>query len=204
MSDVQTPSQLDAIAREWLAARIVFVVGFVIAIGFAAWWTWNHRPEVPVDVVVDASDPGAGSYGEIGTGQTSEVGFQLCRMATATAQNIGVFPANMRFAGGPTKGDRDGRYVCAADDPAGARFNITFDLFCRDLRNANCVNLYSLVKQDGTAVYQRHAFPGDPGVDAAAVENAAPAPEPDATAPAAPDATAPTEPAPDAGGGTPP
>jgi hypothetical protein len=203
MSDQTTTSpMMAAAAREWLAARIVFVAGFVIALAFVGWWAWDHRV-IADDLSAIAAGDDSQLQGEVGSGQTTNAGIMLCGLSIATAQNFGIFPANMRFAGGPEKTSTAGRYVCAADDPKDVRFLVSVDLVCRDLRKPECANIYSVTKTDGTSIYQRHQFPGDPGVTA---EDVAP-PEPDATAPPS-DGAAPDGAAPDAGtqpdAGTPP
>jgi hypothetical protein len=47
-----------------------------------------------------------------------------------------------------------GRYTCFAQTDA-ARYQITFDLMCRDLNKPRCVNLYSVMQDGGGTIYQR-------------------------------------------------
>ncbi len=208
MSQPQTtPSPMMAeIAREWLAARVVFVAGFLVAILFVAYWTYGHHNAA--DDLVGLGAPVAdenGMQGQVGSGRTNQAGIMLCGLAIATGQNFGVMPANMRYAGGPEKTAIAGRYICATDDPHGVRFLVAVDLICKDLRNPGCVNLFSITKQaDSSSVFQRHQFPGDPGVtaDNSAPPPAAPAPDANVAPPPDPSATPDSTP-PDASSDTP-
>jgi hypothetical protein len=80
----------------------------------------------------------------------------LCTAALTTTQGFGIVPAYTQLASDMVQGGTvRGRYTCFARTDA-AKYQITFDLMCKDLGEAKCLNLYS-VTQDGTGtLYQRH------------------------------------------------
>ncbi|HEY1709065.1 MAG TPA: hypothetical protein VGG10_12425 [Rhizomicrobium sp.] len=204
-----------ALSREWLGARVVFVVGFVLAFAFVGWWSYAHRVVTDQfgNVVSAAGSADDQMNDAVASGKTTKEGFAFCRLVIALGENYGVVPGTMRFAGGPGKTDVQGRYVCTGDDDANVRYAFTADHVCQDLNNAQCASLVSIVKADGTSLFKRA---DQNGGDAAA---SAPAPAPATTeAPPAPPPPASTDSAPptngappdtgsaptDAGGGTPP
>ena len=152
-----------ALNREWLAARVVFAAGFVLAIGFFSWWTWGHHAGADL---AGGGDTGAYTDADtsasqdqmdqaIASGQTTKEGFAMCRLVIGTAQAFGVLPGSMKYVNGPAKTDIRGRYVCAADDQAAAHYALTADLVCADLQKAQCVNLVTVQKADGTTLFKR-------------------------------------------------
>jgi hypothetical protein len=158
---------MAALGQEWLAARIVFVAGFVIAIAFVTWWSYSHRPVTAADLGGVYADDSAAGDQPVNV-QTTKEGFALCRMTIAVAENFGVLPTTMKFAGGPNKTDTQGRYVCLATDNGGKQYTLASDLVCRDLNNPNCVSLVD-VKSGDTSIYHR--------ADPPAASDAAPAPD---------------------------
>jgi hypothetical protein len=185
-----------ALKREWLAARTVFVAGFLVAFAFVGWWSYAHR--VTTDQFGNTEST-AGSLNEqmdeaVASGKTTKEGFAFCRLVIAMGENYGVVPATMRFAGGPGKTDVQGRYICTGDDDANVRYVFTAEHVCRDLNNAECASLVTIVKADGAILFKR--------ADQSGGATSAPAPAPADTAPAAPpasDNSTPAAPAPDSG-----
>ena len=132
---------IKALQREWLAARIVAAVTvllLVAAVVQVAIWP----PATPSPAVSDA--------------QRRAEAIALCSVALATTQGFGIVPAYTKLASDLVKPNEvRGRYTCFARTDA-AKYQITFDLMCKDLGDSKCLNLYS-VTQDGTgAIYQRH------------------------------------------------
>lgn len=132
--------------REWLAARIVAGVGVLMLLAIA---------------VLTAIYP-PGSLSPVSTNNPTAAAerraeaIALCTAALTTTQGFGIVPAYTRLASDVVQGGAArGRYTCFAQTDA-AKYQITFDLMCKDLGEAKCLNLYS-VTQDGTgALYQRH------------------------------------------------
>src|SRR5690349_20538571 len=97
-----------ALNLEWLAARSVLAVGFVVAIAFAFWWSHSHRPGAGGHVYAPAPDVAASQDQmdqAIAGGQTSKEGYMLCRLAIGTAQAFGVAPNAIKYTSGPAKTD---------------------------------------------------------------------------------------------------
>jgi hypothetical protein len=146
--------------REWLAARLVLAVGFVVAIVFAAWWSYSHRLGSAGTDGGSAAGPEMSASQDqmdqaIASGQTSKEGFMMCRLTIGTAQAFGVVPGALKYTSGPAKTDVRGRYVCAADDQVGAHYAMTVDLVCANLQTPQCVNLVNVQKSDGTVLFHR-------------------------------------------------
>jgi hypothetical protein len=190
-----------ALNREWLAARVVLAVGFVVAIVFAVWWSTSHRPGAGGDVYAPAPDVAASQNQmdqAIASGQTSKEGFMLCRLAIGTAQAFGVAPNAIKYTSGPAKTDVRGRYICTGDDAQAAHYAMTVDLVCANLQTPQCVNLVTVQKSDGTVLFHRADN------DLTPADNAT-TPAPPAAASATTDTSgAATTPAPAAGGTPPP
>jgi hypothetical protein len=146
--------------REWLAARVVVAVGFVVAIAFAVWWSYGLRPGMAGADNGSAASPEMSASQDqmdqaIAGGQTSKEGFMMCRLTIGTAQAFGVVPGALKYTSGPAKTDVRGRYVCAADDKVGAHYAMTVDLVCANLQTPQCVNLVNVQKSDGTVLFHR-------------------------------------------------
>jgi hypothetical protein len=79
----------------------------------------------------------------------------LCNAGLASAQGFALVPAYTKLASDLVQvGGVKGRYTCFAQTDA-ARYQITFDLMCRDLNKPKCVNLYSVMQDGGGTIYQR-------------------------------------------------
>ncbi|HEX2592141.1 MAG TPA: hypothetical protein VHL34_11635 [Rhizomicrobium sp.] len=176
---------LEKLKTEWLAAQIVFVAGFVLAIAFYGWWGYSHRPMAALVAdagSVDAGDVQAQMDQVVGSGETSKEGFMLCRLAIGTAQNFGVVPNTLKYAGGPATTSTAGRYVCAAEDKGGVRYLLTLDLMCKNMEDMRCANLATVTKADGTVVYHRQGSEEAPTPAAPAEDATQQAPATDGSA----------------------
>lgn len=184
---------MAALNREWLAARLVFVAGFLLAIAFVVWWTYSYRPVIggtgygaDVEASQDQMDQALSS------GETSKEGFMLCRLAIGNAGNFGVVPTSTKYASGPAKTDVRGRYVCTAADNTGVAYALTVDLMCSNLTNPNCASLFTVAKTDGAVLFHRQdvapespdtAVPAEPAPDAGTADDTTTPPADDGTAP---------------------
>src|SRR5262249_35687614 len=133
----------SALKREWLAARIVVLFGFVIAIAVAVYFAY-FAPEAPLQR--QASIPGVTTTPQQTAMQERVVAaaaYQMCRIEVATAQSRGFIPVYSRLADpSPKATNSQGRYACSAATPV-AKYTIEADLVCRNLNDVNCVKLYS-------------------------------------------------------------
>jgi len=137
---------IKALQREWLAARIFAVLVLVALVAVAVQVLFY-----PPLALTSATSDTAGAEA-----QRHAAALALCTAALTTTQGFGIVPAYTQLASDMVQGGTvRGRYTCFARTDA-AKYQITFDLMCKDLGKAKCLNLYS-VTQDGTGtLYQRH------------------------------------------------
>jgi hypothetical protein len=137
---------IKALQREWLAARIFAVLVLVALVAVAVQVLFY-----PPLALTSATSDTAGAEA-----QRHAAALALCTAALTTTQGFGIVPAYTQLASDMVQGGTvRGRYTCFARTDA-AKYQITFDLMCKDLGEAKCLNLYS-VTQDGTGtLYQRH------------------------------------------------
>jgi hypothetical protein len=135
-------ANIAGLRREWLAARIFVVLGGLLLIAIVGLAVMS----VPIAPVRTAS-PNAAIQPAMAKA--------LCTAGLASAQAFALVPAYTKLAGDFVQvGAVKGRYICFAQTDA-ARYQIAFDLMCRDLNRPNCVRLFNVI-QDGTgAIYQR-------------------------------------------------
>jgi len=147
---------IAALKREWMAARIVLIGGFALAlaVGTYAGIVWRGS-------VLHARERAAAAIAQEQAAVTAEqsnagAGAQLCRMALANAQSFGIVPGFARLTQeNPAETKKTGRYLCAAATDS-SQFALAADLVCRDLKNPQCVSLYSVTQNGGAVLYQRH------------------------------------------------
>jgi hypothetical protein len=147
MTTTGTAPTNRALAREWLAMRIVVIGGFVVAILAAVWFG------IVVPRVIAPREMRAALTKQIHTLLTQES--QVCTTALASAKNFGIVPqygqlATARLAQTNTQG----RYACLATTHA-SKYVLIVDLLCRNLTDARCVSLYNISQTNGTVLYQR-------------------------------------------------
>lgn len=148
--------ELRAISREWAAARIVIIGGFIIALGLGGYFAWivrqnvvAHRQQVLAQVQQVQAYQNAQEQGQ-------KAAEQLCQTALANAKTFGIVPQFGKLAIPlPQRTDVKGRYVCIAVSQV-SKYTIAADAVCRNLANAQCVNVYSVTQDDGTVLFQRH------------------------------------------------
>jgi hypothetical protein len=147
--------------REWLAARIVLIGGFIIAIAVAGYFTWSQHQQAVQDAAAQAAQQKAAEQAAAAPSQElaaarerTRMGLVVCIREIVNAETLGVVPKYAKLASGaPAATGVQGRYVCnAATDVA--KYAVTADLICADMRKADCVKLYSVKSDDGTVLYQ--------------------------------------------------
>ena len=139
---VNQEANISGLRREWFAALIFAIVGGTLVVVIAALAILS--PPVAV------SPPPARN-----AAIQRQMRLALCNAGLASAQGFALVPAYTRLASDLIQvGSVKGRYTCFAQTDA-ARYQITFDLMCRDLNKPKCVNLYSVMQDGGGAIYQR-------------------------------------------------
>ncbi len=147
MTSVNTADTQRALAREWLAVRIIVIGGFLIALTAGLWFGVVYPkyvlPREQKALLVNRVQRLLGQEAAI------------CTLAISSAKNFGIVPqygqlATMKLALTGVQG----RYVCVAQTKV-ARYFLAVDLQCRDLKSPRCVSLYNVSQADGTVLYQR-------------------------------------------------
>ncbi|HEX3666337.1 MAG TPA: hypothetical protein VHU23_14020 [Rhizomicrobium sp.] len=147
MTSLDTTGTQQALAREWLAVRIIVIGGFLVALLAGLWfgviypdYVLPHQQRTLLQNRVQRI-----------LGEEAEV----CTLALNNAKNFGIVPqygqlASLRMVLTSVRG----RYICAAQTKI-AKYFLTLDLQCRDLKSPRCVSLYNIAQPDGTVLYQR-------------------------------------------------
>jgi len=147
---------LRAISREYLAARIVIIGGLILAFGVGGYYAYVLRSEIMARRQVVMSEVQHNMAVQSAEEANAQAGEQLCTTALTNVKNFGVIPPFGQLASAePRKTDVTGRYVCIAVTQV-SKYTIAADLVCRNLKNAQCVNVFSVTQDDGTVLYQRH------------------------------------------------
>ncbi|HTT83332.1 MAG TPA: hypothetical protein VMF67_07610 [Rhizomicrobium sp.] len=147
MTSADTADTQRALAREWLAMRVVIIGGFLIALAAGLWFGLIYP-----DYVLPREEH-ANFVNRLQRLLAEEA--QICTLSLDNAKNFGIVPqygelASLKLA--LTK--VQGRYICVAHTKV-AKYLLVVDLQCRNLRSPRCVSLYSVVEANGTVLYQR-------------------------------------------------
>ena len=146
-------SNMPALKREWLAARIVAVIAVLLLIAVlgvivADTLSADNAP-LPVasapPVPTEIAPPSAA---DVEAARTAE-DIALCDAALATVQGQGLLP-NFATRDGDTAEPTQvrGRYVCRAKTTA-AKYTIAFDLACTRLGEAGCIVPFQIAQDLG-------------------------------------------------------
>jgi hypothetical protein len=147
MSATQTVAKDRALAREWLAVRIIVIGGFAVAIIAAIYFG------VIVPKYIVPRELRAALASRVQTLLTQEA--QVCTMALAAAKNFGIVPQYGQLASAKLEQTNvQGRYACLAQTPAG-KYVLVVDLICRNFKDPRCTSLYNVSQTNGTMLYQR-------------------------------------------------
>ncbi len=88
-------------------------------------------------------------------------GKAICTVALAHARDYGVLPSSATLANTEAKStDVRNRRLCTAQAD-GNNYNLTADIACKDMKNKDCVALYSVERADGLSLYQVRQVPDD-------------------------------------------
>ena len=127
-----------AILREpvvmWSVIGGLFVI--VLALGYVAWSQMGHHH--------------GGSAAQNALADRS-----ICEATLDRVRAYGVIPPDTALASpDPDKTEVDGRVTCHAQSGQ-AQFAMVVDVHCDDMSKDDCLNLYSVKQNDGTALFQR-------------------------------------------------
>lgn len=147
MTSPGTPQPNRALAREWLAIRIIVLGGFLVAIIAAIWFG------IIVPNVIAPRQLREKLTTQIRTLLSEEA--QVCTTALGNAKNFGIVPQYGQIASAKlAQTNVQGRYACLAATHA-TKYVLIVDLLCRNLKDSRCVSLYNISQTDGTVLYQR-------------------------------------------------
>ena len=132
---------IQGLGRELFAAWLVFAIGGMLFAGMCL-------------LLVFPDSAGSTRSSDSAAAQ-EQAAIELCSAGLATARGFGIVPAYTKLASSLVQpGNARGRYTCFAQTNS-AKYQITFDLICKDLSDPKCVALFG-VMQDGTgSLYQR-------------------------------------------------
>lgn len=124
-------------------------------------------------------------------------GHAICKVAVQRARDYGTIPTNATQDGSAKRTDVADRKSCEASAD-GEKYTVTVDLKCKDLKNHDCLPIYSVERSDGLSLYQVRAVPDDADTPMPAAETGVAG----AGGDAAPAAAAPAGAAPPSSGGS--
>jgi hypothetical protein len=131
--------------RRRRVARVLAVIGLLLVVGAASYfgYSWyNAPPPAPPE------DPAA-------IAEHRAEAEALCTAALSTAKGFGIIPAYTELASDVVgRTNTEARYVCRGRTDA-AKYEVTFDLMCKDLNDAKCINLYRVAQDRTGPIYQR-------------------------------------------------
>ncbi|MGH6872096.1 MAG: hypothetical protein ACREHE_11375 [Rhizomicrobium sp.] len=140
-------------AREWMAAKIVLAVGFVVAIGVVAFLVL--RPPAVSTSPEQEATPQAPAQPTEQQQTDAKSAVLVCAQELVNAKNYGIVPGYGQLSSlMPKDAGVKGRYSCVAST-ASEKYTMTADLICRTLTDSRCVDLFSVTTHDGTVLYQR-------------------------------------------------
>jgi hypothetical protein len=148
----QDDKKMGALKREWAAARIVIIGGFVVAIAVAGYFFYRARqeqiaaqqPVVHATVVAPKVDPKV----------LARVELAVCSAELVHAIDLGVIPAYGQLASGQLVRAPDNRFICEAKTHL-TNYYISADVLCDKLSDARCVSIYRVATQDKQLIYSR-------------------------------------------------
>lgn len=142
-----------------LKASIQALTQAILASVKAYKWVWAGGGTVVVAGVAVAVIVFGGFLGPSGK--------LICTASLTRARDYGVLSGSAALANNTAKStDVKDRRKCSAQ--AGTdTFILTVDLKCKDLKKSNCLDLYSVEREDGLSLYQVRAVPDDEGEVAA-------------------------------------
>jgi hypothetical protein len=147
MSSTATGPGNRALAREWLAVRIIVIGGFAIAL-IAAIVIGIIIPQYIAPRVQRAL-----LAKQVVSILSAEA--QICTAALGSAKNFGIVPQYGQLASARLEQTTvQGRYACLAATHS-TKYVLIVDLVCRNFKDPRCASLYNVSQTDGAVLYQR-------------------------------------------------
>lgn len=151
------------ISREWAAARVVLIGGFIVAIAVAGYFVWQQhqqtvaqqqqQAEAMAQAAKQQQQQQTMTAAQEKANAHANAGMLLCAMELLSAKNMGIVPQFGQLTSmAPKELAQKGRYACTAATPS-LKYSIEADLVCRNLGDAACVKIHAIKLDDGTTLY---------------------------------------------------
>ncbi len=142
----------SGLKREWAAARVVIIGGFIIAIAVAGYFAYRQEQAMRAQ---QAGIPQAVTPHKIDAKLLARAELAICSAELAQAKATTAVPdyaqlATPRLA----RGNAPRRFICEATTNL-TRYFISADVLCNKLTDARCVSVFKIALKDGTLVYRR-------------------------------------------------
>lgn len=152
MSAPEDDTKQRALKREWAAARIVVIGGFIVAVAVAGYFVWKARQEQLAQTpVVHATVV----HPKIDAKALQQLELALCTVELMHAKDIGMVPQYGELASAQLyHGSVPNRFICVAKTHL-TNYFISADLLCNKITDPRCVSVYRVALKDGTLIYSR-------------------------------------------------
>lgn len=154
MSLPEDDKKMGALKREWAAARIVVIGGFIVAVAVAGYFVYRARqqqivaqqPVVHATVVNPKVDPKL----------VARVELAVCTAELTRAKDVGAVPPYGELASGQLVrvADVPRRFICEAKTHLTAYY-IAADVLCDKLSDPRCVSVYRVANREKQLIYSR-------------------------------------------------
>jgi hypothetical protein len=141
-----------ALKREWAAARIVVIGGFIVAIAVAGYFAYRQEQAMRAQSQATAQ---AGLPHKIDAKLLARAELAVCSAELIQAQSIGIVPTYGQLVTPRlVRENTPRRFICEAGTHL-TRYFIAADIVCNNLADARCVSVFRIALKNGTLVYQR-------------------------------------------------
>jgi hypothetical protein len=156
MSLPQDDNKMGALKREWAAARIVVIGGFIVAIAVAGYFLYRARQEqLAQQPVVHTTVVSP----KVDRKTLVRVELAVCTAELLRAKDLGVVPNYGELAtGGLVRApDAPRRFICEAKTHL-TNYFISADILCDRLADPRCVSIYRVATKDKQLIYARPEY----------------------------------------------
>ena len=87
-------------------------------------------------------------------------GRAVCKVAVDRAKAYGTLSSSATQQGSAKSTDVNDRKTCMVAD-GNDKYVVTVEIKCKDLKNDECLPIYSVEREDGLSLYQARAVPND-------------------------------------------
>jgi hypothetical protein len=153
MSLPEDDKKMGALKREWAAARLVVIGGFIVAIAVAGYFVYRakqqeiaQQPVVHTTVVKPKVDPKV----------LARVELAVCTAELMHAKDLGAIPSYGELATGQLvrAGDAPRRFICEARTHY-TNYFIAADVLCDKLADPRCVSVFRVATREKQLIYER-------------------------------------------------